>query len=155
MSTSTLITVVGKVITEVTTSVVSNGAKVANFRLVSQERVYDKAQNLWVDGDRTYLRVACWRRLADNVADSLHKGDQVVVHGRLKIREYTTDEGARRQDPEVTAWAIGPDLSLHTVTVSRPAWALSPDQQTLLNPTPAKPVPDEESPAEEEVAQAA
>jgi single-strand DNA-binding protein len=153
--TSTPITVVGKVVTEVTTRVIPSGVKVANFRLCSQERVYDKAQDLWADGDRMYMSIACWRRLADNVADTLRKGDQIVVHGRLKIDDYKADDGARRQDMRVDAWAVGPDLALHNVTINRPDWAISPDQQTLVNPTPVKPVPEEEPLAKEEVVQAA
>lgn len=152
--TSTPITVVGKVVTDVTPRVTQAGHKVASFRMATQERNYDKAQDLWVDGDRMYLTVSCWRNLADHVADSLNKGDQVVVHGRMKLREYTTDEGARRTNLEVDAKAIGPDLALHTVTVNRPNWLVSPHQQTLLNPPPAEPSPPDEF-TQEEVTQAA
>jgi single-strand DNA-binding protein len=150
----TSITVVGKVVTDLTPRVTPNGHKVVNFRLAAQERNYDKAQDLWVDGDRMYLSVSCWRHLADHVADSLHKGDQVLVHGRMKIREYTTEDGARRTDLEVDAKSIGPDLALHTVTVNRPDWAISPRQQMLLNPPPTQLVPPEVV-TQEEVAQAA
>jgi single-strand DNA-binding protein len=153
MSTSTPITVVGKVVTDITPRMTPGGIKVANFRLATQERSYDKAQDLWVDGDRMYLSVSCWRHLADHVADSLHKGDQVVVHGRMKLREYTMEGGERRTSVEVDAKAIGPDLALHTVTVNRPDWAISPHQQTLLKP-PDQLVPLEED-TQEEVAQAA
>jgi single-strand DNA-binding protein len=135
MSTNTThITVVGRVITDIDSRTTPGGHKVANFRIASQERIYDKAQDLWVDGDRIYLAVACWRHLADHVADSLRKGDQVVVHGRMRLREYTTEEGARRTSLEIDARAIGADLALHTVTVDRPDWSVSPRQQTLLNP---------------------
>jgi single-strand DNA-binding protein len=88
------------------------------------------------------------------VADSLRKGDQIVVQGRMKIREYTTEEGARRTNLEVDAKAIGPDLALHTVVVNRPDWAISPHQQTLLNPPPDQLVPPADV-THEEVPQAA
>jgi len=152
--TSTPITVVGRVVTDITPRMTQGGHKVANFRLATQERSYDKAQDLWVDGDRMYLTVSCWRNLADHVADSLRKGDQVVVHGRMKIREYKTEEGDRRTNIEVDAKAIGPDLALHTVAVNRPDWAISPHQQTLLNPPLGPLIPPEEV-TQEEVAQAA
>jgi single-strand DNA-binding protein len=152
--TSTPITVVGRVVTDITPRMTQSGHKVANFRLATQERNYDKAQDLWVDGDRMYLTVSCWRNLADHVADSLRKGDQVVVHGRMKIREYKTEEGDRRTSLEVDAKAIGPDLALHTVAVNRPDWAISPHQQTLLNPPPGPLIPPEDV-TQEEVAQAA
>jgi single-strand DNA-binding protein len=155
---STQITVVGKVVTDIATRLTSAGHKVANFRLACQERNYDKAQDLWVDGDRMYLSVACWRNLADHVTASLHKGDQVVVHGRMKIEEYQTKEGAHRTDLVVDAKAIGPDLALHTVMVNRPDWGASTRQQQLLEPrhTPPdlEPIPKEEL-TKEDVAHAA
>lgn len=151
---STPITVVGQVCRDIETRMTSAGHKVANFRLLCQERNYDKAQDLWVDGDRMYLTIVCWRNLADHVTESLRKGDQVVVHGRMKIREYKTREGAQRTDLEVDAKAVGPDLARHTVTVNRLGRPVSPDQQELLSPPRADPDPTEEV-TKEDVAQAA
>lgn len=154
-STSTQITVVGRIVTDIDTRVTPTGHKVANFRLACQERVYDKAQDLWADGDRMYLTVVCWRNLADHVAESVRKGDQVVVHGRMRIRGYQTRDGAQRTDLEVDAKAIGPDLTLHTVTVNRLGWPVSPGQQELLStPLGATENPTEDL-AKEDVAQAA
>jgi single-strand DNA-binding protein len=105
-----------------------------------------------------YLSVTCWRNLADHVTASLHKGDQVVVQGRMKIEEYQTKEGAHRTDLVVDAKAIGPDLALHTVMVNRPDWGASTRQQQLLEPrhTPPdlEPIPKEEL-TKEDVADAA
>jgi single-strand DNA-binding protein len=143
MSTTPIVTVVGRVVTDVTTRVIATGDKVANFRIACQERHYDKELGIWVDGDRMYMRVACWRKLADGVTESLSKGDQVVVQGRLKIREYTADDGARRASPEIDARAVGPDLAVHTVLVNRPSWETSPDQLTLIGSPPTPPTGDE------------
>lgn len=88
---------------EITTSVVGNlaadpelrfipsGAAVANFTVASTPRMFDKDTNGWKDGDTFWLRCAVWRDLAENVAASLHKGDRVVVTGRLKQRSYDKD----------------------------------------------------------------
>ena len=108
-----------------------------------------------MDGDRLYMAVTCWRSLADHVADSLRKGDQVVVHGRLKIREYTTKDGARRTNLEVDAKAIGPDLALHTVMVNRQDWAISPHQQKLQDSPPTDSTDEDPAPTQTEVVQAA
>ena len=138
-ATTTPVTVVGRVITDMTTRLTPAGDKVTNFRIACQERQYDKELGVWVDGDRMYMGVACWRNLADGAAASLSKGDQVVVHGRLKIREYTTEEGARRSSPEIDARAVGPDLAVHTVTINRPSWAAGPTQLSLINPPGRQP----------------
>jgi single-strand DNA-binding protein len=154
---TTVITAVGRVVSEVTTRVIPTGAKVANFRIACQERVFDKAQEKWVDGDRMYMRVACWRKLADNVTDCLRMGDQVMVKGRLRIRDYEPEEGDRRAVAEIDAWSVGPDLALHSVAVNRPDWAVSPNQQRLLDPLVqlAKDDPAEANLVEEDAAQAA
>ncbi|HEX6351613.1 single-stranded DNA-binding protein [Actinophytocola sp.] len=146
---STPITVVGRVMSDITARVTSTGIKVANFRLLTQEHIYDKETGTWMDGDRMYMTIVCWRRLAENVVECLHKSDQIVVHGRLKIIEYKAANGDPRVKIEVEAKALGPDLTLSTVTINRPDWAISPNQQTLVNPPPAQ------EPTQEEVAQAA
>lgn len=158
---TTQITVVGRVVKEIETRVIPAGVRVANFRLMTQERVFDKAREDWVDGDRMYLRVTCWRKLAENVVESLRQGDQVVVTGRLKLREFEGEGGVRQKSLEVEARSVGPDLTLHSVMVNRPEWATaSPHQQELMNPQPLQPVPEEPDVPEEgltkvEVAQAA
>ena len=151
----TQITVVGRLITDIDTRVTQTGHKVANFRIACQERTYDKAQDLWVDGDRLYMTISCWRAMADHVTDSLRKGDQVIVHGRLKIQDFTTKEGARRTGLEVDAKAIGPDLSFHTAAITRSDWTISPNQQQLLNSPPAQPTEEEPTLTRVDVAQAA
>jgi single-strand DNA-binding protein len=131
---ATVVTVVGRVVSNLTTHVIPSGAKVTNFRIACQERMYDKAQEQWVDGNRTYMKVACWRNLAENVADSLRQGDQVVIKGRLKLVNFQSKEGDQRTDVEIDAWAIGPDLTFHTVSVNRPDWSVPPRQETLIDP---------------------
>lgn len=130
----TPVTVVGRVITDLTTRHATTGDKVVGFRLVTQERRFDKTQETWVDGDRMYLAVSCWRRLADNVAISLAKGDHVVVSGRLRIREYHSDDGERKSQAEIEARSVGPDLSSHTVIVNRSSWQAPANQLELVIP---------------------
>ena len=106
----TLVTVVGNVVTDPTLRVTSGGAKVTKFRLASTERRYDKLAGGWRDGDTIYWWVSCWRRAAENVADSLAKGQPVVVHGRLRENRYEV-EGQPRTSLEIEASTVGHDLS--------------------------------------------
>ncbi|MGB3437497.1 MAG: single-stranded DNA-binding protein [Actinophytocola sp.] len=138
----TPITVTGRVVTDVTTRMTSTGDKVSSFRVACQERRFDKEQQTWVDGDRLYLRVTGWRRLAEGMG-ALEKGDHVVVSGRMKVREYTTDDGTLRADPEIDARAVGPDLAWHTVIVNRQSWASS-EQLALVGPSGQPGSPGEE-----------
>ena len=56
------------------------------------------------------MTVICWRKLADNVALCIRKGDPVVVKGRLSVRPYEKD-GVPRIVVEVDATSVGHDLS--------------------------------------------
>lgn len=143
----TLITVTGRVVSDVTTRMTSTGDKVSSFRIACKERRYDKEQQAWVDGNRMFLGVTGWRRLAEGMG-ALEKGDNVVVSGRLRVTEYTSDDGTSRGGPEIDARAIGPDLAWHTVIVNRQSWASS-EQLALVGPSGQAGV------SEEEVAEAA
>lgn len=84
-----------------------NGDAVANFSVAVTERVKDGEQ--WKDGDTTWYRVTVWRAMAENVVETLHKGDQVIVIGKVKLRSYEKD-GVERQSLEITADEVGPSL---------------------------------------------
>jgi single-strand DNA-binding protein len=116
----TLMTIVGRVVTEPARHDLPSGARKTSFRLMSVERRYDREAEEWVDGERVFLTVNCWRRLADGAAASLAKGDNVVVMGKFYVTEYTTENGERRSVAELDARALGPDLAWSTVVVERP-----------------------------------
>ena len=66
-----------------------------------------------------YLTVVCWARLAENVADSLGKGDRVMISGRLQQRRWQTEAGDRRSVVEITADDIGASLRHGTADVRK------------------------------------
>lgn len=113
-------TAVGNVATDVTVRTTPTGKNVARFGLVCTERRFDKETSLWMDGDRLFFSVSCWGWAA-NVQRSLSKGDPVVVTGRLATREYVTATGEKRVSLDLTARAVGPDLTSCVATVTRPA----------------------------------
>ncbi|CAN5253265.1 MAG: single-stranded DNA-binding protein [Nocardioides sp.] len=85
--------------------------EVANFRLASTPSRFDRVSGEWVNEETQWYTVSCWRRLASNVADSLRKGDPVVVSGRLTHVKYVNKDGVISVSEEIEAEAIGPDLS--------------------------------------------
>jgi len=115
----TPVTVVGTLVSDMRPRRVGpDAALVLNFRVACNERRFDKASESWVDGESLYLSVSCWRRLAENAA-SLVKGDPVIVRGKLRTREWTTEQGERRSVVELEATSIGPDLARCGVTVHK------------------------------------
>jgi single-strand DNA-binding protein len=93
------------------------GAAVANLRVAVTARVKDG--DTWKDGDTSYFRVTVWRQLAEHAADSLAKGDRVIVTGRLKTRSWETPEGETRTVVELDAEDIGPSLRWATAKPER------------------------------------
>jgi single-strand DNA-binding protein len=115
----TPVTVVGTLVSDMRPRRVGpDGTLVLNFRVACNERRFDSASESWVDGESLYLSASCWRRLAENAA-SLVKGDPVIVRGKLRTREWTTEQGERRSVVELEATAIGPDLARCTATVRK------------------------------------
>lgn len=86
----------------------ASGIAVLKARVVTSGR--KKTDDGWQDIDTTYWSVTAFRSLAENAVESLRKGDEVIVVGKIKAREYETPEGEKRSITEVTADAIGPNL---------------------------------------------
>jgi single-strand DNA-binding protein len=78
-----------------------------------------------VDGATTFLDATVWGSQAENVATSLHKGDRVIVVGRLETRLYTPTQGASAGQEvrklEVLVDEIGPSLRWAEANVQRVA----------------------------------
>jgi single-strand DNA-binding protein len=95
-----------------------SGAARLRITLACNNRYLDKTSNEWKDGEPTYVDVTIWREMAENVADSLTKGDPVTVVGRLKQRKWEQD-GQTRTAFEVDADSVSVDLRRRKVNVKR------------------------------------
>ena len=116
------LSVVGNVVKDVEMRFTNGGDPVASFRVAMSSRRFDRANERWVDGDTHYFTVTCWRSLAHNVVESVHKGMPVMVYGRLRSREVARECGEtshlmRYQDIE--AIAVGPDLARGIASFTR------------------------------------
>jgi single-strand DNA-binding protein len=59
--------------------------------------------------------VTCWRGLAENVVASVHKGDAVIVHGRLRTESWQrADDQPPLTTLTVEATSVGHDLTRGT-----------------------------------------
>lgn len=106
----THVTVIGNALHHPETRRTANtGAVVTTFKIASTARRYAGGQ--WMDGNSLRVRVSCWRALADNVRDSVTRGDPLIVHGRLFTRDWSDEQGNKRTAYELVATAVGHDLS--------------------------------------------
>lgn len=81
-----------------------SGNSVCNIRIAHNERY--KTGNDWADRPQ-YFDVTVWSGLGEYIAKNLTKGEKVVVHGRLKWREFEVD-GNKRQAVDITADSVIP-----------------------------------------------
>lgn len=117
----TNITIVGNLVADPDLRFTPSGAAVANFRIASTPRTFNRTTNQWEDGEGLFLACNAWREMAENVAQSLTKGMRVVVTGRLRQRSYETREGERRFVYEIEVDDIGPSLKYAKAEVIRNA----------------------------------
>lgn len=98
--------------------VTSDGLAITSFRLASSQRRFDRASSRWVDGDTNWYTVSTFRSLASNSAESIQKGDRVMVNGRLRIRDWeNTDRSGTTV--EIEADSLGHDLTFGTASYKR------------------------------------
>jgi single-strand DNA-binding protein len=81
----------------------------ASFRVGSTPR-YNRG-GVWSDGETCWFTVNCWRSLGRNVADSVRKGDAVIVHGRVKV-----DVWEREDQPPSVSWIVDATFVGHDLT---------------------------------------
>ncbi len=119
MAGETVITIVGNLVDDPELRFTPSGAAVANFRIASTPRTFDRQSNEWKDGEALFLSCAVWRQAAENVAESLQRGMRVVVQGRLKARSFETREGEKRTVFEIDVDEVGPSLKYATAKVTK------------------------------------
>src|SRR5215210_8917051 len=130
MATDNHTTIVGNLVDDPELRFTNNGIAVANLRVAVTQRIQQDGE--WRDGDTSFFKVNVWRGQAEHLADSLAKGDRVMVTGRLRQRGWETPEGEKRSVAEIEADEVGASLKFATAKVERaanapPATAAKPE----------------------------
>ena len=112
----TNVTIIGNLTDAPELRFTAQGKAVANFTVAESQRIKD-ADGTWKDGPSTFWRVSIWDTIAENLAESLNKGQRVIVVGEAKQRSFETNAGEKRTVIEVTASDVGPSLRWATATV--------------------------------------
>ena len=94
----------------------TGGRGVASFGLAVNRRYQVNGE--WQE-QVSFFNVVAWADLGENAAASLHKGNRVMVTGRLEQRSYDTREGEKRNITEVIADDLGPSLRWAQAQVER------------------------------------
>src|SRR6266545_947997 len=124
----THVTLVGNLTADPELRFTTSGAPVTSLRVAVTPRVKDG--ETWKDGETSYYQVTCWRDLATNVAESLAKGNRVLVVGQLRQRSWETSEGDKRSAVEVQAEEVAPSLRWATAKPERATSKATPSAKT-------------------------
>lgn len=95
-----------------------SGQSTTSFGLAVNRRWQNRQTQEWEEAT-SFFDVVCWRDLAENVAESCHKGTRIIVTGRLEQRSWETAEGDKRSKTEVVADEVGPSLRWASAAVQK------------------------------------
>jgi len=104
----TMLTVTGNLAGDPEIRYTQHGKAVVSLTVMTSRRTKEGDQ--WVDVDTTAWKVSAWERLAENVVETLHKGDPVVVVGTAAENSWEKD-GQTYRRIEITAKHVGLDLT--------------------------------------------
>ena len=107
------VTVVGNVTRDPELRFTPGGAPVVNFGLAWNRKDQNGEEVV------SFFDITCWRSLAENVAESITKGQRVIVYGRLDQRSWENQEGERRSKVEIVADEVAPSLVWATAEITR------------------------------------
>lgn len=114
------VTVVGNMTRDPELRYTATGVPVADFGLAWNTKNKDGDESV------SFFDVTCWRDLAEHVAESVGKGNRVVVYGRLDQNTWETKDGDKRSKVRIVADEVAASLRWATANVERD-W---PTQQT-------------------------
>jgi single-strand DNA-binding protein len=113
------VTVTGRVVATPESRVTRGGVPFSAFRLASTVRRPNPQTREYEDAATNFLNVTAFRALGANVANSLEKGDPVVVYGRMRVNQWMRQDNVPATSVEIDAYSVGHDLSWGTTRLQR------------------------------------
>jgi len=116
MANANTITIIGNVTRDPELRYLTSGTALAQLGVAVNRRYQQNGE--WQE-DTSFFDVVCWRELADNVSESISKGDRIIVTGRLEQRSWETQDGDKRSKVEIVADEVGPSLRWATARIEK------------------------------------
>lgn len=96
------VTLVGRLTRDPDLKYTPNGTQVTTF-ILAINRTFTNQQG---ERDADFIRVRCWGKIAENVANYLNKGQLCGVEGRIETSNYQSNDGKRVYNTEVIASSV-------------------------------------------------
>ena len=110
------ITLVGNVTREPELKFLNSGTASVKFGLAVNKRWQNKQTQEWEEAV-SFFDVVAYGPIAENIANSLHKGNRAIVSGSVEQRTWETDKGEKRSVVEINAAEVGPSLRFNAVDI--------------------------------------
>lgn len=114
----TYVTLVGNAVEDPVRRPMKDGDHFTTFRFASTPWRWDADRREYVDGPTLYATVCAFRGLRAGVEDSVRKGQPLVVHGRLRVKPWSSGEKSGT-NVEVEALTVGHDLARGSASFTR------------------------------------
>lgn len=118
MSGDNTVTISGNLTRDPELKYTESGKAIVRFGIAVNHRWFNKQSQEW-DEQGHFFDVVAWDVLAENVAESLEKGNRVIVSGRVDYRAWEADDGTKRSKVEIVASDVGPSLRWDQADVVR------------------------------------
>jgi single-strand DNA-binding protein len=112
------ITVVGNITRDPELKFLNSGQAALRLSVAVNRRWQNRQTQEWEERV-SYFEVTAYGTTAENAANSLTKGNRVVVSGRLEQRSWETESGDKRSIVEINADEIAPSLRFATAVVTK------------------------------------
>ncbi len=103
------ITILGNITRDPELRFTPSGTAVVSFGIAVNRNIQNRDSGEW-QTDVDFFNVTAWYKLAENCAESLSKGDRVLVSGRLSQDNWEDKTGQKRSAVKIIANVIGPSL---------------------------------------------
>jgi single-strand DNA-binding protein len=129
------LTVVGNLTRDPELRFLNNGSASLNLSIAVNRRWQNRQTQEWEERV-SYFGVVVYGAMAENAANSLSKGNRVVVSGRIEQRGWDAENGEKKSIVEIHAEEIAPSLKFATTVVTRtpraePGRPVDPPSRTL------------------------
>lgn len=96
---------IGRLVADPELRYTQKGAPVCSFRIATTRRFKNRESGEFHE-ETLFVTIVAWRRQAELVNDFLKKGSAVLIEGRLRSRQWETDNKEKRSVIEVVAHRI-------------------------------------------------
>ncbi len=112
------VTVLGNLTRDPELRFTPSGAAVASFGIAANRSIQNKNSGEW-ETQADFFNVTVWHKLAENCAESLNKGDRIVVSGRLSQDSWEDKDGQKRSAVKIIANVVGPSLEFASCKIEK------------------------------------